>query len=172
MCRSEDYKGHRQVIEAWPTVLARVPDAQLWIVGEGDLRPDLEQLAVVKGVEGNVRFWGALSDAEKEKLIASCRCLVMPSRGEGFGLVYLEAMRLGRPCLVSTFDAGREVVNPPEAGLAVDPGDTRQVAEAICRLLSHTPECSQWSVQARRRYESNFTAEKFQNRLISAISQN
>jgi len=77
----------------------------------------------------------------------------MPSRGEGFGLVYLEAMRLGRPCLVSTMDAGREVVNPPEAGLAANPDNQEELVSAVCRLLADRAEWRQWSAQARRRYE-------------------
>jgi glycosyltransferase involved in cell wall biosynthesis len=93
----------------------------------------------------------------------------MPSRGEGFGLVYLEAMRLGRPCLVSNCDAGREVVNPPEAGLAVDPADASSLADGVCRLLADGPEWHRLSQAARRRYEREFTAEHFQRRLIAAL---
>ena len=93
----------------------------------------------------------------------------MPSRADGFGLVYLEAMRLGRPCLVSTLDAGREVVNPPEAGLAADPDNPHDLAEAICRLLTPGPDWGIWSRQARVRYESRFTARHFQERLIAAL---
>jgi len=93
----------------------------------------------------------------------------MPSRGEGFGLVYLEAMRLGRPCLVSTSDAGRETINPPEAGLAVNPDKPQAVARAICRLLTPGDEWQRWSEQARARYESHFTAQQFQNRLREAL---
>lgn len=171
MTRSEDYKGHRQMIEAWPLVLEHLPEAQLWIVGEGDLRPDLEHLARVKGLEGRVRFWGLVSDAQKDQLLANCRCLALPSRGEGFGLVYLEAMRMGRPCLVSTFDAGREIVNPPEAGLAIDPSNPQQIAEAVRRLSMASSEWEQWSGQARRRYETRFTALQFQERLLAAIFQ-
>lgn len=100
-----------------------------------------------------------------------CRCLALPSRGEGFGLVYLEAMRMGRPCLVSTLDAGREVVNPPEAGLAADPDDLRELTDAACELLNAGPQWERWSDQARRRYEATFTAEDFQNRLLAALAE-
>jgi phosphatidylinositol alpha-1,6-mannosyltransferase len=169
MLRSEDYKGHRQMIQTWPEVLAASPDAELWIAGEGDLRPELEQLALARGLGSRVRFWGRVSDEQKEQLIAQCRCLAMPSRAEGFGLVYLEAMRMGRPCLVSDRDAGREVVHPPEAGLAIDPDDPRQLAAATARLLRAGPEWEQWSQQARRRYESQFTAQHFRDRLNAAL---
>jgi phosphatidyl-myo-inositol dimannoside synthase len=166
MLRSENYKGHRQMIEAWARVREELPSAELWIAGEGDLRPNLEQLA--RSYNG-VRFFGEISETQKTDLIGRCRCLVMPSRGEGFGLVYLEAMRMGRPCLVSDQDAGREVVNPPEAGLAVAPDDQPRLAGAAIRLLSAGPEWDRWSQQALRRYEDRFTARHFCERLNSAL---
>jgi phosphatidylinositol alpha-1,6-mannosyltransferase len=113
----ENYKGHRQMIEAWPQVLERMPEAELWIVGDGDLRPALEALAARTAPRHAIRFHGQVSNVEKGRLLGQCRSLAMPSRGEGFGLVYVEAMRMGRPCIVSNVDAGREVINPPEAGL-------------------------------------------------------
>ena len=166
LCKTEDYKGHREVIDAFPEVLKRLPDTELWIAGDGDLRSQLQQSAGDK----SVRFFGNVNEEQKLKLLQSARCLVMPSRGEGFGLVYLEAMRVGRPCLVSTLDAGREVVNPPEAGLAADPNNKAALTEALVRLLSDSQEWSDWSLQARQRYEHNYTAAHFQQRLLKALS--
>lgn len=171
LLRSEDYKGHREVIDAWPHVVERVSGAELWIVGDGDLRADLETMVRDRGMTGHVRFLGALPDAARDEVLLRSRCLLMPSRGEGFGLVYLEAMRVGRPCLVSTLDAGREVINPPEAGLAVDPADTRRVADAVSRLLTPGEEWDGWSIRARQRYEERFTAVHFEQRLVAALSE-
>jgi phosphatidylinositol alpha-1,6-mannosyltransferase len=167
--RAESYKGHKEMISAWPLVLRSNPVSELWIAGDGDLRPELEQLAKELGVEQQVKFHGSISESEKDSLIARCRCLAMPSRGEGFGLVYLEAMRMGRPCLVSDQDAGREVVNPPEGGLAANPDDLQQLAEATARLLTAGSAWDQFSSQARRRYEAQFTAEHFRQRLNQAL---
>ncbi len=169
LLRNENYKGHREMIGAWPLVLERIPDAELWIAGDGDLREELEQWTAARGLGGRVRFWGWASETEKQDLLARCRCLALPSREEGFGLVYLEAMRMGRPCLVSPLDAGREVVNPPEAGLAADPARPEELADAVCRLLEPGPRWDAWSAQARRRYETLFTAEHFQDRLMAAL---
>jgi glycosyltransferase involved in cell wall biosynthesis len=171
LVRTEDYKGHREVINAWPRVVERVSGAELWIVGDGDLRADLEMMVRDQDMTGHVRFLGALPDAARDEALVRARCLLMPSRGEGFGLVYLEAMRVGRPCLVSTLDAGREVINPPEAGLAVDPADTRRVADAVSRLLTPGEEWAGWSIRARRRYEERFTAVHFEQRLVRAVSE-
>ncbi len=170
LLRGEDYKGHREMISAWPLVRKSIAGAELWIAGDGDLRAELETMVRSRGLAGQVRFFGRVSEEEKHELLMRSRCLAMPSRGEGFGLVYLEAMRLGRPCLVSTLDAGREVVSPPHAGLAVDPTNSQGLAEMLCRLLSSGPEWRQWSASARRRYEDNFTARHFQERLLDALN--
>jgi glycosyltransferase involved in cell wall biosynthesis len=151
-------------------VLKRIPEAQLWIAGDGDLRRDLEDSVREHGLEEHVRFWGRVSEDVKEELLARCRCLAMPSHGEGFGLVYVEAMRMGRPCLVSTLDAGQEVVNPPEAGLAVDVDEPEALADATCQLLNVRPEWAAWSRRARERYEVHFTARHFQERLSEALA--
>ena len=169
LCRNEDYKGHREMIQAWPLVAAREPGAELWIVGGGDGQPGLERLAQDRGVGQCVRFFGRVSDAEKESLIARSRCLALPSAGEGFGLVYLEAMRMGRPCLVSDVDAGREVIDPPECGLAAGPGRVGELADCVLRLIRPGEEWDGWSRRARARYEARFTARHFQERLVGAI---
>lgn len=170
MDRGEDYKGHRQVIAAWPLLIERLPEAKLWVVGGGDLAPELKETARSQNLDGSVHFWGAVTEDRKHELLQRCRCLALPSSGEGFGLVYLEAMRLGRPCLVSTLDAGLEVVAPPCAGLAVERDSPAQVADALYRLMNPTGEWQQWSQRARQRYESAYTGGHFQRRLINALS--
>jgi phosphatidylinositol alpha-1,6-mannosyltransferase len=170
MQKGEGYKGHEELIRVWPKVRARVANAQLWIAGGGSLEAELKALAGKVGEAGHVRFFGVIPDEEKQRLILQARCLALPSKGEGFGLVYLEAMRSGRPCLSSDSDAGREVVNPPEAGLSVDPGDAEALCDALARLLTEGPEWQRWSVNARARYESQYTTKHFEERLLAALS--
>jgi phosphatidylinositol alpha-1,6-mannosyltransferase len=169
MSSNERYKGHDEVIAAWPSVMARVPGARLWIAGPGDYREHLERKARHLRVGDTIQFLGQISEEEKEERLRRARALVLPSRGEGFGLVYLEAMRQGRPCLVGANDAGLEVVHPPDAGLAVNPLCQDELTDALARLLSAGPAWDRWSVQARARYESLFTEEHFQKRLVEAL---
>lgn len=171
LASAEDYKGHREVIAAWPRVLEKAPSTELWIAGDGDLRRALEAQAVALGVQAVVKFWGRVTEEQKQMLLARSSCLVLPSRGEGFGLVYVEAMRLGRPCLVSDADAGQEVINAPEAGLAVDPADAAALAAAMTRLTSPGREWDLWSERARARYERQFTRAHFEARLVEALEQ-
>jgi phosphatidyl-myo-inositol dimannoside synthase len=169
LAKSEDYKGHRQMLEAWPLVLQRLNEAQLWIAGDGDLRQELQRVAAERQLGESVRFLGFVTEERKQELVRQCRTMAVPSRGEGFGLVYLEAMRMGRPCLVSTLDAGQEVVRPPTHGLAVDPHDRARLADALCRLLTDGAEWRQLSNNARERYERHFSAQHYQQRLLATL---
>ena len=166
--RQESYKGHAQLIDVWPRVEQRVPGATLTIVGEGDGLPELKNRA--RPTSG-IRFTGAVDDEEKERILSGARAFLMPSKAEGFGLVYVEAMRLGRPCLVGNGDAGSEVVEPGRCGLAVDPDNSEALADAIVRLLTPGDEWIRWSHAAKDRYDAFYTEERFTGRLVAALQE-
>jgi phosphatidyl-myo-inositol dimannoside synthase len=170
MLRSEDYKGHRQLINVWPQVLERTPAAELWIAGTGDLEPELKSLASSNAGK-SIRFFGPVSQQTKLDLLRRCRCFAMPSLNEGFGLVYLEAMRLGRPCLVHSSGAGTEVIVPPEAGLAANADNPGELVAALSRLLRPGEEWDRWSHRARELYNSSYTARQFQKRLMNSLKE-
>lgn len=170
--RKEKYKGHAEVIRSWPRVLEAVPDAQLKIAGQGDLLLDLRALAHEVGAMEHISFLGFVTEEQKLDLFFGCSGFALPSMGEGFGLVYLEAMRAGRPCLVSTLDAGREVVNPPEAGLAVDPRNERELTRSLIELLTRNAKWDKMARTARARYTRLFTEEGFRERLLGALQEN
>jgi len=170
MSRNQRYnKGHEAVLRAWPSVLERIPEARLWIAGKGKHARAFSRLSRDLGVEDRVTFHGWVSESKKKNLIVQSSCLALPSRGEGFGLVYLEAMRLGRPCLVSTLDAGTEVVDPPESGLSVNPEDRDALVEGLQRLLTRGKEWERWSRRARERYEKMFTESAFRRRFLRSL---
>ena len=122
MSAAERYKGHDALLDLWPGVLARRPDARLVVAGDGDDRPRLESRARSLGLSHAVSFAGRVSDARLNELYDECRFLVMPSRDEGFGLVFLEAMRAGKPC-IGARGAAEEIIEHNVTGLIVDPGN-------------------------------------------------
>src|SRR5207249_2124857 len=85
LARVEFNKGHDVVLRALPIVKQQVPDVEYHIVGQGDLRPELEQLASRLGVQDRVRFHGAVSDQELAMRYEACSVFAMPSTEEGFG---------------------------------------------------------------------------------------
>lgn len=174
IARGEAYKGHDAVIRAWRGVIAAFPGAKLRMIGPSEMTPELTSLARDCGIGNELEIDGEVSESRKERSLAECCCMALPSRGEGFGLAYIESMRLGRPCLVSTLDAGREVVCPPEsgeaAGLAIDPADISAVTAALIRLMTPGPEWNRWSATGRRRYTAFYTAAHFRARLLDALA--
>ncbi|HEV2974338.1 MAG TPA: glycosyltransferase family 4 protein [Solirubrobacteraceae bacterium] len=138
----ERYKGHDVMVRAFALVLARVPDAQWVVIGDGSLRPGLEALARSYGIAGSVRFLGAVGDEQRNVWLRRARLLAMPSRlpaggfaGEGFGIAYLEAGAYGKPVVAGNVAGALDAVLDGETGLLVDPLDPLAVAAAITRLL-------------------------------------
>jgi len=169
MAATERYKGHDQLLRAMTRLPAAAPGAgaapRLVVAGDGDDRPRLEALAASLGLAGRVLFTGFVSEATLAELQARAAVFAMPSRGEGFGLVYLEAMRASRPCVAARASAAAEIVADGETGLLVDPLDTDAIAGALGRLLA-APELARAMGEAgRRRLDDLFTPRRFRERL-------
>ncbi len=96
---SERYKGHEQVLGAMADVRSRVPEAVYLIVGDGDDRQRLERLAAKSGCGPCTVFAGQVEDADLPEIYRLAHVFVMPSSGEGFGIVYAEAMASGVPAI-------------------------------------------------------------------------
>jgi phosphatidylinositol alpha-1,6-mannosyltransferase len=165
------YKGHDQVIQAWPAVIAAVPNARLVIVGEGNDRPRLERLARESGAGERIAFTGFASDALLATAYERASLFVMPSRGEGFGLVYVEAMARGVPCIGSLHDAAGDVIVDGKTGLLVDQGNIRSIADAIVSLLGNPDRRRAMGEAARLRVREEFSMTAFRARLNTILDQ-
>ena len=137
VARLEAEKGHRTLLEAWPAVLARVPEARLLVVGEGSLRDDLERQAAQLGIADRVVFAGRRDDIPA--VTAALDVAVLPSYREAQGLVVLEAMALSRPIVASNVGGIPEMIEDGVSGLLVPPHDPAALADAIARLLLDHP---------------------------------
>lgn len=169
MWSEERGKGHDELIAAWPRVVARVPDAELWIGGDGDDRPRLEEMARSKGLAGSVRFFGRVSDAQLSELYSSASAFAMPSRQEGFGLVYAEAMWHGLPCIGSSADAAGQVILDGKTGLLVPYGDVPALEGALISLLSSPEKAAEMGRAGAERARRHFTYERFRRELLEAL---
>jgi phosphatidyl-myo-inositol dimannoside synthase len=158
---TERYKGHDELLECWPSVLARVPEAQLVVAGLGNDRERLAAKARDLGVAASVLFSGFVPSQIMPALWDRVALLAMPSAREGFGLVYLEAMRAGRPCVGSTMDAAGDVIVDGETGVLVDRDDRVALAEALSALLADADRRAAMGAAGRRRYLAEFTADHF-----------
>lgn len=146
MDASERYKGHDVVLRALPSVVARVPKLMYVIVGGGDDRPRVERITRELELTEHVVFTGEVSDSELAALYNRSEIFVLPARtviderkpkGEGFGIVFLEAMAFGKPVVGPNYGAPTELIRDGENGLLVEPEDTTSVAEALVKLLTN-----------------------------------
>jgi phosphatidyl-myo-inositol dimannoside synthase len=136
---SEQYKGHDRVIRALPRLLKQHPDTIYLIVGDGDGRPRLESLAVECGVAKNVQFTGSVPAEKLPDYFRLADVFVMPSTGEGFGIVFLEAMATGVHVVGGNRDGSVDPLADGELGWAVDPDNGQELISAICAALSTSP---------------------------------
>jgi phosphatidylinositol alpha-1,6-mannosyltransferase len=169
MWSEERGKGHDALIEGWPEVRRRVPAAELWIVGGGDDQERLRALAHERGVGDAVRFLGRVPDAELGDLYRRASVYAMPSRQEGFGLAYAEAMWHGLPCIGSTADAAGQVIRDGETGRLVPYGDAKATADAVASLLADPERARAFGETGRRRARSEFGYARFRERLLAAL---
>ena len=123
-------------------IIEQHPNAQLVLAGKGDDMPRLLDIAQNQSaaVQQAIFMPGFVSDDLLHQLYQTCYMFAMPSRGEGFGLVYLEAMRYAKPCLGSRTDASAYVIRNGETGLlAHDPSSVSDVTDKLLQILE-SPE--------------------------------
>jgi phosphatidyl-myo-inositol dimannoside synthase len=129
------YKGHDRVMRVLPAVLVEHPSTVYLIVGDGDDRQHLQSLAMQLGVAERVIFAGRVPAAELPDYYRVADLFVMPSTGEGFGIVFLEAMACGIPVIGGNKDGSLDALADGAVGIAVDPEDASALAAAICAAL-------------------------------------
>jgi glycosyltransferase involved in cell wall biosynthesis len=170
MSAAERYKGHDALLDVWPRLSSDHPNAVLAIAGDGDDRPRLEARVAALGITRAVRFLGQVNDDRLDELYRECRLFVMPSRDEGFGLVFLEAMRAGKPC-IGSWGAASEIIEHGVTGLIVDPDSRPELTAALERLYSEPDTCRQFGAAGRERFQSTFTNVCFQARFRKAMGR-
>jgi len=177
---ADAYKGHDKVMAALPLIERRLGrEVEYRVVGEGDALPGLKVLAAELGVEERVLFLGRVDEAALVEEFRGCDLFVMPSRtepapggsyrGEGFGIVYIEAAAAGRPVVASTQAAAPETIREGVTGFAVDPCSEEAIADACVRILSSPELARRMGEEGRRFVASRFGREAFDRRLAQAL---
>ena len=159
------YKGVQHLIEAMPAIRAAVPGATLRIIGRGDDLPRLQTLRNRLGLTAAVEFLGFVNDKRLADEMRECRLFALPSKKEGFGLVFLEAMAHGRPCLGARAGGIPEVITE-ETGVLVDYGDVPGIAAASIAALGRA-----WDEEAILARARHFSYSQFQSRLASLLQR-
>jgi glycosyltransferase involved in cell wall biosynthesis len=152
-------KGQTFLLRAWPAVLEGEPRALLLLAGDGPDEGALTAQAAALGLGRSVRFLGFRQDVPS--LLACAEVLVLPSLNEGFGMVLVEAMAMGKPVVASAVGGVPEVVLDGQAGLLIPPADPRALAAAILRLLADPRAARRMGEAGRERARESFSRKAF-----------
>lgn len=157
----ERYKGHDMMLEA----LKKLGDEYVWlIIGSGDDLGRLREKAKDLGIERKARFLGRVENKDLPAYYNLCDAFVMPSKGEGFGIVFLEAMACGKPVIGGDKDGSSEPLMGGELGLLVDPDNADEITRAIESACGRkADEALRRSLP--RRVEENFGIKVFNERV-------
>ncbi len=161
---TDRYKGVDHLIEAMPAILRGAPGTKLRIIGRGDDRPRLQQRVRELALDAAVEFAGYVDDRQLRHEFARCTIFALPSEKEGFGLVYLEAMAYGKPCIAADAGGSPEVITP-ESGRLVPYADVPALAAACVSALTAT-----WDAAAIRISVRRFSFPLFKERLQRILS--
>lgn len=140
----ERYKGHDRVIKALPLISSRYPEILYLIAGYGDDHDRLAGIGQRLGVSELIRFTGPVSDDQLPDIYRLADVFAMPSTGEGFGIVFLEAAATGLPIVAANRDGSTDALADGKLGTLIDPDAPQALAEAIIAGLDRDrpePEC-------------------------------
>jgi glycosyltransferase involved in cell wall biosynthesis len=162
-------KGHHLLVQAMPEILRHHPNARLVVVGDGDMRGALQQLACDLDVEHRVTFAGTIAQAELKHWYSAADLFVLASSREGWANVLLESMACGTPVLATAIWGTPEVVASPDAGALVRERSAEALAHGALQLLQSPPKR-----EAVRAYAERFdwaATSAAQLKLFSRLSQ-
>lgn len=156
-------RGHKELLAAAAVVAREEPAVRFVLIGDGPLRPGLEREAATLGLNGRLRFLGAVPDAAT--LLPYLDVFVLPSIWEGMSNALLEAMAAGKPVVATSVGGNPELITHEKTGLLVPPADAEALAAAILRLVRDPALARSMAEAARQRVASEFTLERMVRRL-------
>ena len=175
--RLDIHKGHDKVIEAFPSILQKVPEAVYLIVGAGPTENSLKALARKHRLEEKVIFAGFVPDGELPAFYNLCDIFVLatletrhPVLIEGFGIVFSEASACGKPVVAGRTGGAVEAVKDNVSGLLVNPFKIEEIAEAVIRILRDPRLASSLGSQGRQRVLEQFRWDQSAEKIEALMS--
>ena len=151
-------KGHIYLLEAWKNVIRELPNATLYIVGEGELKKNLMTLVSKFNLSKNVVFKGFRPNPSEWML--KTEFSILPSLWEGLPLTPLEAFSVYRTVVATAVDGTPEIVIDKKTGLLVPPKDTEKLAEAIIYLFQNPAYRKKMAEEGYKLFKERFTLDK------------
>ena len=168
---SERYKGADELIRAVQQLRATIPGLHLVAVGGGDDLPRLQKLAADLGVADGVHFLAGLTREQIAACYSRADVFALPSTGEGFGLVFLEAMAFAKPVVGAACGGTTDVVEDGVNGLLVPPRDTQGLVQALGRLLGDGALCAELGRRGAESVQQKYAFAVFQAELEKILGE-
>ncbi len=135
LASGDRYKGYDQIIQALPIIRQEIPNIHYLLVGKGNDRDRIEALIDATNMRDCVTLAGFVPDSELADHYNLCDVFAMPSKGEGFGIVYLEAMACGKPTVGGNQDGAIDALCNGKLGVLIDPDDIQELSETVVRII-------------------------------------
>jgi phosphatidylinositol alpha-1,6-mannosyltransferase len=168
--QGEAYKGHAEMVASWPGVVAAVPDAKLVIAGGGSGLGALRALVSASPAASSIACLGFVPEHEITALWQNATVFAMPSRKEGFGIVYAEAMRYALPIIGSVHDAASEVNIHGKTGLNINLDHDGELLAAMIELLQSPVLARSMGEAGFKLWRQQFCYSAFERRLVGALT--
>ena len=165
LAADERYKGVDQLIRAVAQLAPKIPSLHLVVVGNGDDLPRHERMARELGVSGRLRFFQGLSPTEIAGCYSQCDVFALPSTGEGFGFVFLEAMAFGKPVIGAAAGGVTDIIDHEQNGLLVPPDELGQLIQSLERLLASESLRLQLGRKGAAMVRSKFQFDRFRSQI-------
>ena len=158
-------KGHRYFLDAIPKVLEEIPTARFLLLGDGPLRPALQEQCRHLNISHAVFFLGEHHDIRP--FLKGMTVVTLTSLNEGMGRVLLEAQAMGKPVIGTWVGGIPDVIREGESGLLVPPRDAEALSTALISLLKDPERCQKMGIVARGWVNATFGVEE----MVSKISR-
>lgn len=173
LIQSEQYKGYDRILDALPKICQAIPNVHYIIAGKGDDQERIRQIITKLNLQNHVTLAGFVPDKELCDHYNLCDLFAMPSKREGFGIVYLEALACGKPVLGGNKDGAIDALCHGELGILVDPDCVDEIAETIVHILrGEVQHPLLYHPQLlRRKVIETYGFEQFQQTLAAHLEQ-
>ncbi len=167
--RLSQVKGQRYLVQAMARVIDKDKNAQCLIVGDGEERLALENLARASGIRDSVFFIS--SSIDTAKFLSIMDIFVFPSVKEGLGIALLEAMAASKACVASDIGGIKDIVNTPSCGVLVGVGDVKAMSDAIVKLIGDKKLMKEIGQNSRIRVRENFSLDAMAGKIIDLYGE-
>jgi L-malate glycosyltransferase len=155
--RLEEMKGHKYLFQALPAIIKHFPGLQLYVLGEGSLKSELESMVVQLGIHKNITFTGFVAPAE---YLAQCKVIILPSLFEPFGLVFIESFAAKIPVVAFDAEAANEIIEDNITGFLVEKQNIEALAQKIIYVLENPTERARIIENAFKKFKEYYTVER------------